>query len=80
MDANAYKSGCEWFQKIQKRMRTVLARALGDCGADAEWGTVNLTAHLTIPPTSTNAESDVASHAVATGSERSQGKDVDFAP
>jgi hypothetical protein len=32
VDANTYKSGCEWFQNIQKRMRTVLVRALGHCG------------------------------------------------
>jgi hypothetical protein len=31
VDANTYKSGCEWFQNIQKRMRTVLAKALGHC-------------------------------------------------
>jgi hypothetical protein len=24
VDANTYKSGCEWIQNIQKRMRTVL--------------------------------------------------------
>lgn len=34
---NTYKSGCEWFHNIQKRMQTVFGRA-DHCGADAEWG------------------------------------------
>lgn len=29
VDANAYKSECERFHNIQKKMRTVLARKLG---------------------------------------------------
>jgi len=29
VDANIYKSGCEWFQNIQKRMRTVFGEGAG---------------------------------------------------
>ena len=32
VDANTYKSECEWFQNIQKRMRTVLATSTGPSG------------------------------------------------